>query len=158
MYQQQPQYHQQQQQSWAQNQQPQGVAAYATPPSSAAQSSAPVASTVPKAKVVSIGGDPPKVQQASVTKTLTINSSSEAAKPKPSAAKAEATDKPAASKPGQTVDRPQNADNTASSSKPVARPNADAVAKEQVTEIDEETLAAVYGKVGHLENVAGSMF
>jgi peptide chain release factor subunit 3 len=157
MYQQQPQY-QQQQQTWSQNQQPQSVTARASQPSSAAQPGAPVASTAPKAKVLSIGGDPQKVQPSAVTKTLTIDSSSDGAKPKPGAAKPDAADKPATSKPGQTADRPQNADDKPSSSKPVARPNADAVAKEQITEVDEETLAAVYGKVCRPGNVAEHTF
>lgn len=78
-----------------------------------------------------------------MVKTLTIDSS-DTAKPKASAPKLESADKPATSKPGQNAD---DKPGPASSSKPAARPNADAVAKEQITEVDEETLAAVYGKV-----------
>jgi peptide chain release factor subunit 3 len=141
MYQQQPQY---QQQTWSQTQPPPAHA----PPPPAATPGAPPAAAAPKVKVLSIGAEAPK---AAVTKTLTIDSPAEPAKPKTSAAKPDGADKPAASKAGQTADRPQNADDKPSA-KPTAKLNADAVAKEQTTEVDEETLAAVYGKVSALED------
>jgi peptide chain release factor subunit 3 len=124
---------QQQQQIWSQSQQP-----LDNSPTSAADSSPALPSAPPKAKVLSIAPDPPKVQKAGGTKILTLDTaspSSDAAKQKASKAKSDITDKAVTTKPVQTTE-----------SRPTAVA-ADAVAKEQLADVDEETLAFVYGKV-----------
>jgi peptide chain release factor subunit 3 len=139
----------------------------------AAPLSSETSSQTPKAKVLSIGLDATtKVEKAGQTKILSIGSTGSAAsksEPKPgektdsaesgakiTAAKAiqktgESVPSSSTSGAGKTSPSPSSGKTspTRADSKPVMK-EADAVAKEQAVDVDEEILNEVYGKVSDL--------
>jgi peptide chain release factor subunit 3 len=131
-----------------------------SPPAVTPQQQAPAPT---EAKVFSIGGDaaPPK------TKILSIGTSTSAKKDtgsaadgaKVAAAKAiEKTEKPATSQSGKSSPSPSSGKNSPTPAESKAMREADAVAKEQAADVDEEILEEVYGKehvniifIGHVD-------
>lgn len=168
-----PQYGQQQQQ---QQQAPKAPAAQAAP--AAASAPKPVATKQGGTKVLSIGGEPAKPK---VAKVLSIGGSSTPAKaeaktetksetkPEPTnepeagqkttAAKAiEKTGEKTAASSGRTSPTPSSGRSSPSGEQKKAQRDADAVAKEQAADVDDDTLKEIYGKehvnvifIGHVD-------
>ncbi|KAJ6782025.1 hypothetical protein PWT90_06088 [Aphanocladium album] len=167
-----PQYGQQQQQ------QPQAPKAPAAQASAASSAPKPVASKQGGTKVLSIGGEPAKPK---VAKVLSIGGSATPAKAEAktenkSETKPEPTDKPEAGQKttaakaiektgekttassGRTSPTPSSGRSSPSGEQKKAQHNADAVAKAQAADVDDETLKEIYGKehinvifIGHVD-------
>ncbi|KAL9084908.1 MAG: hypothetical protein Q9165_007861 [Trypethelium subeluteriae] len=124
----------------------------------------------PKAKVLSIGGDAPKVEKTGGAKVLSLGTTPSAQKPEPSSAKenadkeapvagskvtaakaiektGESTTATPTSESGRSSPTPSSGRNSPSrgETKPAVK-KADAVVQEQTADVDESTLQEMYGK------------